>query len=294
MDPAASTSQNNMAAGSSILNSNVPLPPNLSVTGDLASQWKKWKQIWDSFEIVTALNSKEKAYRIATFITCIGPDAIEIYNGLPFASKEEKKDIDKVTELFGKHCIGESNVIYERYILNNRNQEPGESFDNLITSLRALSLSCDYGALREEMIRDRIVNGCRDNSLRKHLLQEPKLTLQRAIDKGRATESSQRQLKAMTAETNEVKAVRRRTTPKPANSSQRINCRYCGESHARDKRQCPAYGATCGFCNKQNHVEAKCMSKQKPHVKAGYRSKTKTRSVRQCDDYSDYSESDDF
>ena len=32
------------------------------------------------------------AYCTATFIKCIGPDALEIFNGLPFATDEGKND----------------------------------------------------------------------------------------------------------------------------------------------------------------------------------------------------------
>ena len=32
-------------------------------------------------------------YRVAAFITCIGSDALEIHNGLPFQSEEEKQDM---------------------------------------------------------------------------------------------------------------------------------------------------------------------------------------------------------
>ena len=288
-----STSQGNMAAAGGILNSNVPHPQHLNVSGNLASQWKKWKQIWDSYEIVTGLNQKDTAYRVATFITCIGPDAIEIYNGLAFENEGDNQDIEKVIELFNKHCVGEQNVIYERYIFNNRAQEQGETFDSFVSSLRTLAISCDYGNLRDDLIRDRIVNGCSDNGLRKHLLQEAKLTLKTAIDKGRAAESSHRQFKAMTAENNEVKALRRHATPKPgARSAKRISCKYCGQSHARDKMQCPAYGKTCTHCGKKNHFEDMCRAKQKQHAKAGSKPRAKSMSLRQCEDTSDDSCSD--
>ena len=111
--PAAASA---MATSAALINSPVPLSPNFVTTGDLASQWKKYKQIWDSFEIVTGLKEKSSAYQTARFITCIGSKALEIFNGLPFENEEDKNDIDKVFELFQNYCIGETNVIYERYI----------------------------------------------------------------------------------------------------------------------------------------------------------------------------------
>ena len=73
-----------LATAHSAINSHIPLPPHFITSGDLAAQWKKYKQLWDSFEIVTGLTERDSTYRTATFITCIGPDALEIFNGLPF------------------------------------------------------------------------------------------------------------------------------------------------------------------------------------------------------------------
>ena len=70
-------------------------------------------------------------FRAVTFITCIGPDALEVHSGLPFRSDEEKQDINVVLNLWKFHCIGHTNVIYEHYKFNNRKQEPHESIDVL-------------------------------------------------------------------------------------------------------------------------------------------------------------------
>ena len=63
---------------------------------------------------------------------------------------------------------------------NNRKQEPHESIDVYATALRALAATCDtceFGTLKDEIIRDRLVCGIAENSVRRKLLQEPKLTL---------------------------------------------------------------------------------------------------------------------
>ena len=108
-------------------------------------------------------------YRVAAFITCIGPQALTIHNGLLFQSKDEKKNLAKILELWESYCLGKTNIIYERYRFNNRNQDAGESIDTYASSLRSLSDTCNFGTLKEEMIRDRIVCGVRDGSLRKKL-----------------------------------------------------------------------------------------------------------------------------
>lgn len=83
---------------------NVPPPGRLELKGNLSENWKKWKQVWDAYETVTKLNVKESKFRVATFITCFCPDALEeVHNGLPFRSDEEKQDINVVLNLRKSH-----------------------------------------------------------------------------------------------------------------------------------------------------------------------------------------------
>ncbi len=67
----------------------------------------------------------------------------------------------KILELWGEYWNGKTNIIYERYKFNIRQQKPDERIDAYATVLRDLASSCNmyYGALKEEMIRDRIVCG---------------------------------------------------------------------------------------------------------------------------------------
>jgi len=110
---------------------------------------------------------------VAAFITCIGPKALAIHNGLPIQSEDEKKNLAKILELWKSYYLGKTNNINERYRFNNRNQNAGESIDTYASNLRSLSGTCNFAALKDEMIRDRIVCRVRDSSLRKKLLQVP-------------------------------------------------------------------------------------------------------------------------
>ena len=95
-----------------IFTSDVPLPPRLELRGNLAKNWKNWLQTWKAYETITSLHLKPQDYRVATFITCIGPEALEIHSGLPFASEAEKGRIDKVLELWNNYCVGKTNTIF--------------------------------------------------------------------------------------------------------------------------------------------------------------------------------------
>ena len=64
--PRAAVAAAPVTASNSAINSQVPLPHHFATSGDLAAQWKKYKQLWDSFEIVTDLKSRDSEYRTAT------------------------------------------------------------------------------------------------------------------------------------------------------------------------------------------------------------------------------------
>ena len=113
---------------------NIPLPSKLELTGNLATNWKKFHRAWNNYEIAARLKDPEnpainKSLRTATLLTCIGSDALDVYEGLEFDSEGDKQDIDIVLQKVQRYCIGETNEIYERYRFNKRDQEPNESLD---------------------------------------------------------------------------------------------------------------------------------------------------------------------
>ena len=77
-------------------------------------------------------------------------------------------------------CQGARNVIYERLVFNQGNQKEVERIDNLVSELKRLSLACEFGDLRDSLIRDRIVGGVLPDELRGGLLKKPDLALQTA------------------------------------------------------------------------------------------------------------------
>ena len=77
---------------------------------------------------------------MATLLSCIGSDVLDIFDGLSFDTEADRQDITKVLEKLEEYCIGETNKTYERYVFNKREQQQGESFDfgtlqdNLLTT----------------------------------------------------------------------------------------------------------------------------------------------------------------
>ena len=87
-----------------------------------------------------------------------------------------------------------------------RSQKEGENIDQYVTELKNLAATCEYRDLRDELIRDRIVIGIKNNAVRGRLLREADLTLSRTIEMCRADEASKIQIKSLDSRVvNEVK-----------------------------------------------------------------------------------------
>ena len=172
--------------------------------------------------------------------------------------------------------------IYERFRFNNRVQEAGESISAYLTELRTIAKNCAHdGITPDEILRDRLVLGLRDDKMRERLLRINDLTLEKAIDICKASEQTSAQLQAMQSGNHDVVSfVRKRQTrhaastpanrtykktsaPKRATTVEQ-DCKYCGRQHGT--RECPAYGQTCRKCGKKNHFQAKCRAAQLSNV----------------------------
>lgn len=260
----------------------LPVPAPMVVKGDMRGNWKFFKSQWSNYQIATGLVKKEMPVRLATLLTVMGKDCFQIYENLPL-SIQDREDIDKILEALDGHFMPKTNVIYERYIFNTADQLSNESFDDYLCRLRELAKTCEFGDIADQMIRDRIVLGTNDQSVRGRLLKESKLTLNSAVDMCRTSERTASQLKKLQgqgethsnqAQVNyaargghkkhikDVKHKQKKFTAQPPKYPKKADfrCKYCGGKHERGREKCPAYKQVCGKCNKKNHFASVCLS----------------------------------
>ena len=185
-------------------------------------------------------------------------------------------DITIIIEELGKFDKGIVNETLERHTFNQRVQEEGETFDDFVADIKILSKNGNFCATcHDTMIRDRIVTGINNDTLRKKLLAEPKLTLKQTEDICRANEKAHEGAAAMkedkqVAEMNAIYNQRKKSYPKPNNrdinrqtqrwpNKQSPNsqqpCKFCLQLHPRGAQNCPVWGKTCLKCGKRNHFK---------------------------------------
>ena len=62
-----------------------------------------------------------------------------------------------IVNALNDYFLPKTNVIYERYKFNTRNQAHHETIDKYVSALRYLIVTCEVGKLKDDLIRDRIV-----------------------------------------------------------------------------------------------------------------------------------------
>ena len=102
---------------------------------------------------------------------------------------ETKATYDEVHTALNGYFDVRHNLIVQRALFNKRHQLAGVSVDTLIQDLYRLAEDCEYGPLKDSLIRDRIVVGVVDDSLSDRLQAKADLTLETAVQMSRQAEA---------------------------------------------------------------------------------------------------------
>ncbi|XP_045446883.1 uncharacterized protein K02A2.6-like [Melitaea cinxia] len=190
-------------------------------------------------------------------------------------------EFEKVIEKFEEHFNPERNEIYERYKFFTRNQNEGESYEDYSVALRDLSSTCNFDFLTDSLIRDRLVCGISEKTVKDRLLRTKDLTLAKAIDICRTSQETQRQLEKICSSTstsnnidnlNDVDYNIQKINKKPNTADNAgkntkedrytnytRECQRCGYIHP--VKRCLAFGKRCVRCNGYNHFANKCKNR---------------------------------
>ncbi|MCG7876437.1 MAG: RNase H-like domain-containing protein [Candidatus Thiodiazotropha endolucinida] len=248
-----------------------PAEMDFSTSGNIAERWKMWKQTVQLYLDVAMADKSEKE-QCKALLYIIGKDGREIYNTFVLQEAEQDKLAPLLTK-FENYCIPKKNITMERHKFNTRTQGSTELIDQFVTDLKNIARECEFGDIKNDLIRDRIVCGTNSEKVKERLLREDKLTLEKAISICRADEESKRQIQKMNEDQeNAVHYVKSKRKSKGAVggarpkefSDKKFQCGKCGIMH--EKRKCPAYGKLCHKCQKPHHFAKLCKSKFKKNV----------------------------
>ncbi|UYV70795.1 hypothetical protein LAZ67_8000653 [Cordylochernes scorpioides] len=202
-------------------------------------------------------------------------------------NEAQNEDYQLVVSKFQNYFIGKINFIYERAKFNRRVQGDSKPVEEFITNLYVLAENGNYGILKEEMIRDRLVVGVKNFNLSEKLQLESELTLEKAIQIVRQSESVKNQQNEIRQDTENrnvdaidkkggrnctfsqktrLKGTKTYNSNFPKNhqgwsSNEKRKCFRCGYYQGLSKEQCPAKDVICNKNRKKGHFAKVCHTK---------------------------------
>ena len=220
----------------------IPLPGKFEEANSpqAADAWPKWLRRFDRYRAASGLNSKPSTEQVSTLLYAMGDSADDILQTLRL--DEGTVSYNEIKKSLNDYFAERRNVIVERACFNKRSQKPGESVETFIQDLYRLADNCNYGALRDDLIRDRIVVGVLDDSLSDRLQSKGTLTLTQAVQMSRQAESRAQNRDIVRGDNKSVQVEfvnpgksGNKKPPSKENSKPTPSCGWCG--HERHSRQ---------------------------------------------------------
>lgn len=217
------------------------------------SDWSKWRKRFERFASISGLRGKSEIQQIDAFLYIMGDESENIMMQFPV----KPTTLEMMIQAFNNYFEPRANIIFERYLFNTRIQEEGESVDAFITSLHTLAENCQYGNLKDELIRDRIVVGVKDVGVSTQMQLRADLTLKDATFISKQNEMQRKQSKIMNTE----RGVTEFEVNKLNKNYEKKSCFNCGGSFPHSD-VCPAKDVVCYNCNRRGHFSKLCRSKK--------------------------------
>ena len=253
--------------------------------------WPKWKRRFMQYRDAAGLSSESETRQVNTLLYCLGEEANDVLASTDISDEDIKK-FNPVMQKFDEFFKVRHNVIFERARFNQRTQLPGEAAEKYIAELYRLAENCNFGVLKDELIRDRLVVGILDKKTSQQLQLDPRLTVEKAkttirqkeavreqgqeLDKNSSEPSSFEEMEKSIAELQaSIDELKRnpggrgrrggRPLKRPGGASGRTlstaTCSRCGYEQHQSGDKCPAMEATCHRCNRKGHFSSRCFSK---------------------------------
>ena len=229
---------------------------------NLVSEWRTFVQMFQAYLKETDSLNKPEAIKIAMLMSFLGHDAIPIFNEFKFNTESDSNCLEVVINKFEAYCNLRKNVVSERFAFWRLSQQADETIDAFVSKLQEKARTCGFGEQLEDLIRDKVVLGCLDETLLEIFLREDDMSLEQVLKICRSAESSKAQKKITSGKTNAmILTVNHtgysQTNLKAMEVEQKLKlCSNCGGIQTPSK--CLVNSKFCSACEKSNHCAQFC------------------------------------
>lgn len=84
------------------------------IYGDKAAEWKCFKAQWLNYLTAAKLTDEPDERKVALLLACIGADGFALFDGLPFATDDDRQNITRVLEAYESQFVPQKNVCYQK------------------------------------------------------------------------------------------------------------------------------------------------------------------------------------
>ena len=117
--------------------------PKLDIQVDRGADFAAWKTQWDAYLSLSGLGEEDVAKRVQALTLCLSRETITIFENLGLTGAQ-KADVGQIVTPLQRYVDGQFNETVERRNFRRRRQQPGETFDYFLVSLRELAKTCKF------------------------------------------------------------------------------------------------------------------------------------------------------
>ena len=103
----------------------------------------------------------DKGQKRALLLYLLGTNVQEIFETLPDTAADN--DYDRAITCLNTYFKPKANVPFERRVFRKSSQNLEETVDQYATRLKKLALTCDFEDKKDDMIRDQIIDKCKND-----------------------------------------------------------------------------------------------------------------------------------
>ncbi|UYV71348.1 K02A2.6-like [Cordylochernes scorpioides] len=250
-------------------------PPAEFVPYSNEKKWETWRESFEIFAIAVNLESMPLVRQRAILKHIAGEKTVMIYKTFHISENDTYPNVKEMLDMLTNHFKPFKNTIQRRNAFFTCVQKERQGIMEFVTELKHQAQECEFENLTQSLIRDRLIIGILDREVKRKLLEDPQLTLPRAISIAVISESTCSQVASLN-EQKMIEKIEKRNWVKdtirmenaeagpsginPRRERRIEPCKWCGQRRKYGK--CPAYGKKCNACGKTNHFSVVCRTKR--------------------------------